>query len=44
MNGDFPRTAMVPAAGDDLLPLDDDWRGIRLPAHPHHPFLTRGQV
>ncbi len=27
---DFPGTPMMPAAGDDLFPFDDDWRDIAL--------------
>lgn len=43
-NGDLPGPAVVPVAGDDLLPFDDDRRGIRLPAHAHHLSLTRAEV
>src|SRR5690606_7549968 len=31
--GNLPRPAVVPIAADDLLALDDDWRGILLPGH-----------
>ncbi len=27
---------MMPAASDDLLPFDDDWRHIAMRAHIHH--------
>ncbi len=40
----LPCPAMVAAALDDLLSLDDDWRSIRLPGHPITPmFHTRDQ-
>lgn len=40
-NGNLPRTPVVAAAADDLLPFDDDWRGIGLPGHSHTPFHTQ---
>ena len=33
----FPRPAVVTAANCNLLPFDDDWRGICLPGHPTYP-------
>jgi hypothetical protein len=42
-NGDFPSTTMMPAAFDNFLPLDDDWRNIALRTHLHHLLFTQRQ-
>ena len=39
--GDFPGTAMVPAALDNLLTFDDDWRYICLRTHFHNLFSPK---
>ena len=40
--GDFPGTPMMPTTLHDLLPLDDDWRGIPLPGHSLTHVFTPG--
>jgi len=43
--GDLPGTTMVAPAGNDLLPFDDNWRGVfARRAHPTTFQLTQRTV